>query len=127
MKKLLITFDDGTATVLAKSPNMSETVRQAMMIYNEHISTDTLSRMRMSFENIKETMLAVQSEVKDMRQSFDAMYELIEAQGFKPKEADPWAEELPCCKEPKPCKHWIWDGTISAYVNSITGKKREAL
>ena len=31
--------------------------------------------------------------------------------------------ELPCCKLPKPCKHWQWDGVEQAYVNSLSGRR----
>lgn len=33
--------------------------------------------------------------------------------------------EFPCCKLPKPCKHWQWDGVEQAYVNTISGRKKE--
>lgn len=32
--------------------------------------------------------------------------------------------ELPCCKLPKPCKHWQWDGVEQAYVNSLSGRSK---
>ena len=28
-----------------------------------------------------------------------------------------------CCKLPKPCKHWQWDGVEQAYVNSLSGRR----
>ncbi len=49
MKKLLITFTDEQAKELAKRPNMSEAVRNAVDIYNEHISTDTVAGLRQSY------------------------------------------------------------------------------
>ena len=32
--------------------------------------------------------------------------------------------EFPCCKLPKPCKHWQWDGVEQAYVNSLSGRSK---
>lgn len=33
--------------------------------------------------------------------------------------------ELACCKGVKPCKHWQWDGVEQAYVNTLSGRKKE--
>ena len=33
--------------------------------------------------------------------------------------------EFPCCKLPKPCKHWQWDGVEQAYINNLSGRKKE--
>jgi hypothetical protein len=34
-------------------------------------------------------------------------------------------EEQPCCKEPSPCRHWVWDiGSGDGYINSISGRKK---
>lgn len=49
------------------------------------------------------------------------------------RQGDPRAGEDPvvelgyaCCKEDKPCKHWVWDSaTGDGYINSITGELRE--
>lgn len=35
-------------------------------------------------------------------------------------------EELPCCKEPSPCKHWTWDGLEQAYRNTISNRMKAA-
>jgi len=56
MKKLLIAFDDDTAHLLAKNPNMSQTVREAVAIYNEHISTDTVAGLRESYKLLMKNM-----------------------------------------------------------------------
>jgi len=42
MKKLLITLDDDSSNLLAKKANKSAFVRQALKVYNEDISTDTI-------------------------------------------------------------------------------------
>lgn len=34
--------------------------------------------------------------------------------------------ELPCCKLPKPCKHWQWDGVEQAHVNNLSGRSKAA-
>ncbi len=52
MKKILVAFTDEQAKVLAKQVNMSATVRSAVDIYIESISTDTLEGMRASYETI---------------------------------------------------------------------------
>jgi hypothetical protein len=44
---------------------------------------------------------------------------------FRPGAPDP-VTGYPCCQQPKPCKHWTWDGNNSSYVNTLTGAIREA-
>lgn len=31
-------------------------------------------------------------------------------------------EELPCCQNRQPCKHWSWDGAKSTYTNALSGR-----
>lgn len=50
---------------------------------------------------------------------------LVKGSEFVPKPPDP-ETGYPCCLGKRPCKHWVWDGNVSAYVNSLTGKEREA-
>lgn len=45
--------------------------------------------------------------------------------GFVEAGVDP-SGELHCCKAAKPCKHWQWDGNIVAWVNSLSGRSKEA-
>lgn len=34
-------------------------------------------------------------------------------------------EEQPCCQDPTPCRHWVWDiNSGDGYVNSISGRKK---
>lgn len=40
-------------------------------------------------------------------------------------EGDEWPSEKPCCKLKNPCKHWIWVGESSAYVNTLSGQHRQ--
>ena len=34
--------------------------------------------------------------------------------------------ERACCLAKSPCQHWQWDGDESAYINTLSGKKRES-
>lgn len=56
MKKVLITLDDELAKELEKSVNMSETVREALRVYNGHISTDTVAGLRQSYRTLQKYM-----------------------------------------------------------------------
>lgn len=49
MKRMLITLDEETANLLDKKVNKSQAVRDALRVYNEDISTDTLEGMRQAF------------------------------------------------------------------------------
>lgn len=47
-------------------------------------------------------------------------------QPFTPRPPDP-KTGYSCCQKEKPCKHWTWEGNESAYINSLTGARREVL
>jgi len=66
MKKRMISLDEKTANLLEKSPNASETIRQALMIYNEDISTDTLAGMRQAFRLLAEQQEKQHEELTNM-------------------------------------------------------------
>lgn len=66
MKKRMISLDEKTANLLEKSPNASETIRQALMIYNEDISTDTLAGMRQAFRLLAEQQDKQHEELTNM-------------------------------------------------------------
>lgn len=56
MKKVLVILPDDMAKELRKSPNMSQTIRDALAIYNEHISTDTIQGLRKSYDILLKRM-----------------------------------------------------------------------
>lgn len=33
--------------------------------------------------------------------------------------------EKPCCKQPKPCMHWQWNGNDQVYINTLSYRVRE--
>lgn len=49
MKRVLIVLSDEQYKVLKQSPNMSDTVRKALEVYNGHITTDTVQGLRQSY------------------------------------------------------------------------------
>jgi hypothetical protein len=49
MKQLLVLIPDEMSKVLNTYPNKSQVVREALDIYNEHISTDTIQGLRKSY------------------------------------------------------------------------------
>lgn len=63
MKKLLIVFDEETASLLEAYPNKSEIIRQATKLYIEHISTDTVEGMRASYKIINKQLREVDSKL----------------------------------------------------------------
>jgi len=53
MRKLLVTLDDSLDDWLKGQANQNETVRQALMLYKEDISTpDTISGLRRSYAKL---------------------------------------------------------------------------
>ena len=66
MKKLLVTLDEDTANLLSKQSNMSAYIRQALKVYNEDISTDTIVGLREAYKHIL-------AELKDLHSKIDFM------------------------------------------------------
>lgn len=52
MKKFLLTLDEDSANLLKRQPNKSAYIRQALKIYNEDISTDTIAGLREAYKQI---------------------------------------------------------------------------
>ena len=50
---------------------------------------------------------------------------VVKGSEFVSKPPDP-ETGYPCCIKARPCRHWQWNGNLSAYINSLTGKAREA-
>lgn len=72
MKRINITLDEETAKVLEKKVNKSETIRQALLIHNGDVSTDTLVGMRVAFKQILH-------ETKETQARLVELYELVES------------------------------------------------
>lgn len=75
MKKLLVTLDDELSKELEKYPNKSQAIREALKIYNGHISTDTVEGLRESYKQLQ-AFMADKFAVYD--ESFSRMDKLIE-------------------------------------------------
>jgi len=56
MKKKLIVFSDEQAKELESYPNQSDVIRNAFEVYNGHISTDTLGKLRVAFTTMTERL-----------------------------------------------------------------------
>ena len=69
MKQLHLLIDDDLAKVLAKYPNKSEIVRDALNMYNKSITTDTLAGMRQAFKTVL-------NETTETRQAVNDLYAL---------------------------------------------------
>jgi metal-responsive CopG/Arc/MetJ family transcriptional regulator len=71
MKQLHVWVEDDTAKELEKYPNKSEVIRKAIIMYNGHITTDTLHGMRAAF-------LKLSKQYEEMEARFIEQYELVE-------------------------------------------------
>lgn len=122
---MLVVLTDKQAKELEKYPNKSEVIRNALDVYIEHISTDTVSGLKQSYAQL----------TKYMRFKFEHLEKLIvEAQSFSPEKSPRFYTpmDLPpvtpaCCHEASPCKHWEWNGLEQTYINKLTSEKREAV
>lgn len=71
MKKLLVTLDDETATLLERFPNKSAIIRECTKLYLGHILTDTVDGMRASYLVVGKRLEAINDKVDDMNSKLD--------------------------------------------------------
>lgn len=76
MKLLHITVSDETFKELKKYPNMSHVIREALTMYNEHISTDTLKNVRMAFAKQTE-------EMNDLTEKIEKLINVISEMNYR--------------------------------------------
>ena len=74
MKRVLIVLDDETAKELAKSRNMSATVRDALRVYNSHISTDTFTDLKWSYDVLRKTQLEHFEKMNERMDRFEEAF-----------------------------------------------------
>lgn len=63
MKKILVSFDDELANLLAKEKNMSEAIRKGTELYILHIVPDTLKGLRASYVQIFKQLKELDSKL----------------------------------------------------------------
>jgi hypothetical protein len=79
MRKLLITLDEDLDLWLANELNQNETVRKALKLYKEDISTpDTIAGLRQSYSNLHKYMDAKFQEQDVYFQRLDKLLSMLE-------------------------------------------------
>lgn len=74
MKELLLKLTDKQFKELNKYPNKSQAIRNAIDIYNEHISTDTIQGLQKSYSQLTKYM---QTKFEYYDEAFARMDKLI--------------------------------------------------
>lgn len=66
------------------------------------------------------------------KQTQEIIEALKEAKGSVPPSSKPFVpgppdpiKGYPCCEMASPCKHWIFDGLGSTYMNTLTGELKD--
>jgi hypothetical protein len=79
-------------------------------------------------EDIKEPTVAgiTEARVIELIKEYTPKHVAPASTTFVPTAPDP-ETGYPCCTKKTPCKHWVFDGTKDAYVNSLTGKVKSLL
>ena len=97
--------------------------------------------LRAHYENIKPTVEMTEADYRKANETSDEWNEvsprkevafdiLKQGKGGRYNGDTPIVDAslgLACCKKTTPCKHWLWNGADSQYVNSLTGEIREVL
>lgn len=77
MKKKLITLDEETANLLEKEPNASETVRAAVRVYLQHISTDGKANLVQAMVDQKRINADMLKKVDELQWKIEETHELM--------------------------------------------------
>lgn len=94
-------------------------------IYIRAEDIDTWNSIEKKAEFIHKALNKEEGEISGMKIDNSTSYG-VPTEKFVPRAPDP-ETGYPCCLKARPCKHWVWDGNRSAYINSLTGKEREAV
>lgn len=78
MSKRLIIFDEETANLLDNSPNASETVRQAVKAYHQHISPDGKKNLVQAMTDIDKLQRELNKSLKEFDERLIYLTELLE-------------------------------------------------
>lgn len=78
MRKLLVTLNDELSKELAKYPNQSEIVRDALRVYNNDISTDTVRGLRQSYALIIKRLDDSFAKYDESFQKLDKLIDYLE-------------------------------------------------
>ena len=114
MKTITLRLSDELVEMLNTLPNKSDFIRQAIETAfnkNEEPGNKYLSKD----EVIELIRLGLATSNKNVT---------LNSNTFVPRPPDP-ETGYPCCTKQTPCKHWTWDNSIPAWVNSLTGKTKE--
>lgn len=78
MKKKLITLDEETANLLAKEANASETVRAAVRVYLQHISTDGKANLVQAVQDQKQINADLLKKIDELQWKIEETQELMQ-------------------------------------------------
>lgn len=79
MRTLNVVLDDDTSKVLAKYPNQSETVREALRLYDGHVLTDTKAGIVTMLAAVKHDIIENRQRSIDTSDRLVELYELVES------------------------------------------------
>jgi len=78
MKKILVVLDDELAKGLEGSANKSETIRNALRVYNEHILTDTVGGLRQSYKVLLKRLEEIDKKQDERYVMVERLIKMIE-------------------------------------------------
>lgn len=81
MGKVLVAFDEDTSKVLATKVNKSEFIREAVSIYIECISTDSLGKMSAAFRQSRQMLLDLTERTAELYEIVERMNNTLEEMG----------------------------------------------
>ena len=117
MKQIIIRVDDELAERLSLLPNKTKYITEAII--------EKLDGQKQTIVN-QLTEARVIELIQQYTPKQFAPTSNTASSTFIPSAPDP-ETGYPCCTKKNPCKHWVFDGTKGAYVNSLTGKTKSLL
>lgn len=100
------------------------------MVCNEDTLTDTQSQLKRLTMLVDGLVNDVESLKVDVLEKINALSELSSASTNAKVDTDehvgPPTEELPCCRNTTPCKHWAYNDIEYEWMNTISGRIKDA-
>lgn len=137
--RLQITLEDAANELLNQQENKSKYIEDLILKQDTSDLTTEIKRLSMlvdgqvnDIQNIIEAINTIKQNIANHQAnssvSQPTAYSTISSypKEFVPRPPDP-DTGYPCCTKQTPCKHWVWDNSMPAWVNSLTGKTKEIM
>jgi len=135
--RLQITLEDAANELLNQQENKSKYIEDLILKQDTSDLTTEIKRLSMLVDGQVNDIQNIIGAINTIKQNIanhqanssvsqPATNSNNRSEAFVPRPPDP-DTGYPCCTKQTPCKHWVWDNSMPAWVNSLTGKTKEIM